>query len=159
MGYRPRIRRGGSTYDLPLPMSVMDLSFMKRTQSVVVPQEDGVFPISNFRGALNVMVSGIIQIGNPQDASRSIGMVTSLLSERDLLTTALIENNEPFIFYTYISGATVAGSEIGETGKGTRFFKDCAVADLNFNTTNRTVRYLPYSFSLLVPDGVEWRSV
>jgi len=159
MGYRPRIRRGGSVYDLPLPVMILDLNFQKRTQTVVVPQEDGVFPVSNYRGSLNVAVSGVIQIGNPQDGDRTIGMVTSLLTERDLMVAALIENNEPLIFYTYVASATVAGSEIGESGKGTRYFKDCAAADLTFNVTNRSRRLVMYSFNLLVPDGVEWRSV
>jgi len=160
MGYRPRIKRGGTTYDLPLPLMQIGERFSRRVRQTVVPLQDGVFATESTRGALLVSLTGTIIVGNPQDSERSgvaTGMVTNIILEKELLETHLIESNDPFVFYRFVSGATIGGSEYNAAA-GTVFYKDCYCTDLSFDYSNQTVVYLPYSFSLLVPDGVVWHN-
>ena len=156
MGYRPRVQRGAVIYDLPLPLLESGERFSRKTKTVDVPQQDGVFISETKRGALLVSFSGIITLNNQQDNARALGVVTSLQTERDRLVEQFIESNDPFIFYRYIAGATIAGNELNAAA-GTRWYKNCVCEELAFDWTNRTLVQLPYSFTILVPDGVEWR--
>jgi len=156
MGYRPRIRRGAATYDLPLPLMEASERYSRKTKVVDVPQQDGAFISETKRGPLVLSFAGIITVGNQQDSGRTIGMVASVLAERDRLVEQFMESNTPFVFYRFIAGATIAGNEINSAA-GTRWYKNCVCEELSFDWSNRTVDHLPYSFTLLVPDGVEWR--
>ena len=155
MGYRPRIRRGGTTYDLPMPLLAMGEAFSRRVRTTEIPLQDGLFATESTRGALQLNFNGSIIVGNQQDNARAIGMVATIMAERDLMIEHLNGSDEPFIFYRYIPAATLGGVEYGDTVK-TRWYKDCWCTNLSFDFSNRTVVHLPYSFTLLVPDGVEW---
>lgn len=158
MGYRPRIQRAAGFYDLPLPVKQTTETFTKRVGTSEVPLQPGVFVKSLVQGPLTLSFAGLIVVGNPQDADRygSLGMVNNIIEEKDLLVDWLQQNNNsPFTLYRFVDGATLGGTEFGLTGQ-TRFYKDCVCSDLQFAHTNQTTRVLPYSFSILVPDGNEY---
>lgn len=160
MGYRPRIMNGSSHYDLPMPIMQFSERLANRVTTSEVPLQQGVIPTAKQKDAIQITVSGAITVGNPQDSTRTdgytqVGMVSDIELEKRLMIDALMDQLGPFVFYRYISGALLGGVEVGDTAK-TIWYKDCFCLDLSFDRTNRTKRVLPYSFTLLVPDGTDW---
>lgn len=153
MGYRPRIERGAATYDLPLPLRMVRERHTRKVTSAEVPLQDGVLVSNSVLGALQVSFAGLLCVNNPQDDTP----ITSIMEGKENLEEYLIEDDEPFIFYRFIEGATVCGIEIGPASAGTRWYQDCICTSLTFDFTHQTVVVLPYSFALLVPDGKEWK--
>jgi hypothetical protein len=151
MGYRPTIQRAAGLYQLPLPLMQREVSLGMRVQKTEVPLVAGMLPRSSVRKEAYFNCSGLIVIGNPQDDDRTLGMVTSLDVEQDLLTEWLIGTPEPFTFYTHVDGAEVGGVEFGFAKD--RFYKNCLCEDLRFSDTNKSTLVRTYSFTLFVPDG------
>lgn len=156
MGYRPRIQRAAGLYDLPLPMRQTTESFQSRIGVSEVPLQPGTLIRSSTRGAATVMFSGMIVVGNPQDEDRvgGMGMVTDIIEEKDRLYEWLKGTDEPFTFYRYIHNAEVGGTKFSHNK--TRFYRNVLCQDLEFAHSHQTPRVLPYTFSLLVPEGVEY---
>ncbi len=158
MGYRPRIQRAGGTYDLPLPLLQSTEDFTRRIGTSDVPLQPGTLIRSSVIGAATVAFSGLIVVANPQDADRTgdvTTMVSDVMLERDKLIEWLTGSDEPFTFYRYVAGATIGGTQFGSTSL-TRFYKNVLCSGLNFAHTHKSTTVLPYSFNLLVPDGVEY---
>ncbi len=159
MGYRPRIARAGSVYNLPLPLKQTNEKHSRINQQVSIPLQAGVLVTDSHRGPLQIAFSGTIVVGNPDDAERSEGMVTSIITENALHEEWRIENDEPFVFYRFIDGETIGGFERGPADSGTRWYQGCFCSNLSFSFSSQTIEHLPYSFTLLVPDGVEWTEI
>ena len=156
MGYRPRVQRGGSTFDLPLPLTRMNEAHRRKVKSVHVPLQNGVIIANSQLSGMQVTFSGKIVINNPQDIDRSVGKVTSIIVEKQRLEEWLIEDDDPFTFYRYVKNATVGGAILGDN-TNTKWYADCVCTSLNFDFSVQSVEYLPYAFTLLVPAGVEYK--
>jgi len=141
----------------------IDEQHTREVKTSKVPLQAGVLVSTSTRGSMTITFGGIIVVGNPQDAGRTgaaTGMVTNIITEKSLMEAWLLESDEPFTFYRYITGAKIySGGNAVEYNAGakTRFYKDVFCTALNFSFTNKSREILPYSFTLLVPDGVEWR--
>lgn len=155
MGYKPRIQRAAGIYDMPLPIAQVSESFTRRVSSTEIPLQAGVLVGTTRRGAAQVQFSGMIVVQNPQDDDRADGMVYSTGIEKTRLTEWLLESDEPFTFYRYIKGAVIGGTNFHDE-LGTRFYRNCLCTQLDFAHSNQSNYVLPYSFTLLVPDGTEW---
>ena len=152
MGYKPRIQRGGSSLDLPLPLRKISERHVRKIKSVQVPLQAGVLVANSLRGAMLVSFAGIIKVNNSQDDTPW----TSIIDAKHDLEMWLLENDEAFIFYRFIDGETINGVELGPANAGTRWYKNCFCSSLNFEFTSSTVYTLPYTFTILVPDGIEY---
>lgn len=147
MAYGPTVRRGSVLYKLPLPIMQTSEQYGQDVRSTKVPLQNGIL-ISNMQlQALVVSFSGIICVRNPQDQNRTgavNGWVTDILTEKANL-------------WTYLLGQQVAMTKFYRYATGTkRWYQNCVCTSLTFEFSNRTVNYLPYSFSLLVPEGKEY---
>lgn len=156
MGYRPRIERGGVHLDLPLPLMKIAERAGRTVRKSTVPLQPGVLVSATTRRERILTFNGKIVIDNPQDADRARGVVDSITGEKSVMDLWLVENDEPFVFYRFIKGATIGGSVVGFNNTQDRWYEGCICTDLTFDWLHSTVRVLPYSFTVLVPDGVEW---
>lgn len=144
MAYAPTVRRGATVYQLPLPLLTTGERFGQDVRSTKVPLQNGILVSNTQLQAAEISFSGIICVGNPQDRNRvgaATGMVTSILTEEDRLISYLFGAQIPMTkFYRYYTGTK-------------RWYQNCICTSLTFDHSSRTVNYLPYSFSLIVPDG------
>lgn len=160
MGYRPRIVYGEvqTTYDLPMPVMSTPMRTGRVPTTFEIPLVDGVFLSRSKRGSGQLSLSGIMTVDNPQDTLRAglaAGCISNISAEVEIMQQVLLYNALPFYLYRYIAGATLGGMEFSAAAN-TRYFQNCVCTELFFDWSNRTVRHLPYSFTVLVPDGVEW---
>lgn len=143
-GYAPTVRRGSTVYQLPLPLLSSDERFGQDVRSSKVPLQNGII-VSNIQlQAAEVQFSGVIVVSNPQDRYRAgavSGMVTDTWIEKTRLITYLLANQLAMTkFYIFSSGTKY-------------WYENCICTSLQFSNSSRTVKHLPYSFTLLVPDG------
>lgn len=160
MGYRPRAIRQGLNYDLAVPLMTTNENFTRRVAATEIPLQPGALIGSSARGTATISISGLIVIGNPQDADRSglvTGMVTSLEEEKKNMLLFFNDPDSPFDFYRFITGAELGGVNYGNDN-GTIFYRQCYCTALDFPNTNRTTKALPYNMTFLVPDGTMWWS-
>ena len=148
--YAPTVRRGSTLYQLPLPLMQTSEQYGQDVRSTKVPLQNGIL-ISNMQlQAAQISFSGIICVGNPQDANRQgavVGMVTDILVEKDNLWQYLIGQQVALTkFYRYYNSG----------GNTKRWYANPVCTNLQFDFTSRTGLYLPYSFSLTVPEGKEY---
>lgn len=145
--YAPRIVKGSGTLDLSAngytPLTVCDEGFVTRLRTTEVPLMNGAVVFDARRGPATVSFQGVMHI-DPDLYTKE-----DILTRKDDLHTYLIGGTgtpEKFSFYRYYDAST--GNH--------RWYKDCYCQDLQFHWTSRTKVHLPYSFTILVPDGIEW---
>lgn len=147
--YAPRIVSGSSAIDMAAegytPLSVVNETFTNRVRQTAVPLQNGIVVFDIRRGALNLSLQGVMNIANATDPDQIIAM-------KDTLRAILIggtSSPSAFTFYRHYDAATSTY----------RWYRGCVANDLQFDNTNRSVRYLNYSFSLIVPDGIEYSQI
>ena len=153
MGYKPQARRAGQTYYLPLPCMKTSESFTRRVGTSEIPLQPGVLVSTSTRGALSVSFSGKAVIGNPQDED----IITDLTEAHEEMVDFFVNNDQPFTLYRFVAGAMIGGKVYGQDTKS-YYYRNVYCQSLNFDFTNRDNGSFDYSLSIIVPDGIEWRS-
>lgn len=151
MGYKPQATRAGQTIYMPLPMLKLSERYARKVNTSEVPLQGGVLVSTSTRGALSVTLNGIIVKNNPQDNSP----ITDVQAAKDEMMDFFINNDLPFTFYYSKSGAEI--NDVEYPPLGTRYYRNCYASDLSFDRSNKDRQeMLPYSLTLLIPDGIEW---
>jgi len=133
-GYNPTIRRAGMQWNLPRPIDQLNAQHSNSVETVKVPLVGGVTVTDATRGELNLTLNGVLVTDTHADQ----------LEWKKLMYEELIYNTSPFTLFTYY------------TGNYQRFYINCRCRSLKFDHTTRTVRRLPYTLTILVPDGKEY---
>ena len=147
--YAPRIVSGSTSIDMDAlgytPIMVLNENFTNRVRSTAVPLQNGIVVFDIRRGALNLSLQGRLNIPNSSDAD-------IIITRKDTLRSILIGSTSSpstFTFYRHYNVAT----------QTYRWYRNCVAQDLQFDNTSRSVRYLDYSFNLIVPDGIEYSQI
>jgi len=142
--YKPRIQKTTTDYleldPYYLPLEVRDYSYSNRIAMTQVPLQDGAVVYDVRRGPLTLSIQGKLN---------GFTSVEDMLVKQDSLHTYLCGGTTTptsFTFFTYYDA----------TNGNYRWFKGCYSQDLQFHHSSRTKLYLPYSFTVVVPDGIEW---
>lgn len=145
--YAPRIVKGTQTIDLTAgytPLVVVEEQYSNRIRSVEVPLQNGAVVFDIKRGAAVISFQGVISGNNYTQED--------VLAKQDALREFLIgqtSSPEPFTFYRYYD----------TLNNNYRWFRNCYCQDLQFSKGSKVVNYCPYSFTITVPDGVEYESI
>lgn len=145
--YAPRIIKGGQTLELSdgfTPLVSVEEQYSNRVRSVEVPLQNGAVVFDVKRGAATIAFQGVIS-GNNYTAE-------DVLTKQDELRSFLIGqagSPEAFTFFRYYD----------TLNNNYRWFRNCVCNDLQFSKGARVKNYCPYSFSIVVPDGVEYESI
>ena len=134
--YNPMIffSTSAAWFDLPQPVESTTEEYSMDIRTVKIPLQDGIRVIDVSRGPLTLSLSGKIV----KDTHGEVLEVQSYMQQM------LTRTPESFTFYRYYDGA----------GYGI-YYANCYCSNLVFTPTTRTVNYLPYTLSILVPDGKE----
>lgn len=145
--YAPRMIKGGQTLDLTdgyTPLITAEEQYSNRIRSVEVPLQNGAVVFDVRRGAGVVSFQGVISGDNYTSED--------VTAKQDALRDFLMGTNsspESFIFYRYYD----------TLNDNYRWFRNCYCQDLQFSKGSKVVNYCPYSFTLFIPDGIEYESV
>ena len=134
--YDPRIHVGATQFQLPQPVLQWDEKFTLDFKRTKVPLRDGVTLTGITRGALIVTLSGLI----------SKNTRSGVLHAKQRMQDLLINNGgTTFTFYKYYD--TVRDNY--------RYYSGCICKDLSFSPVHNQVFTMAYSFSVVVPGGIE----
>jgi hypothetical protein len=138
--YNPSIQIGGAKLDLPQPLMAREHSFENRITTSIIPLLTGTKVLQATRGALRISFQGTAYI-NP-NANEG---VEDLMNKMDTLEYWLMDlgNLTGFTFWSYYD----------TTSSNYRWYENCFCLDFNVAWGSRTVSFVNYSFSIIVPDG------
>lgn len=141
--YSPRIKRSTSGTLLLhpdyTPLNVVSQQYVNRITSAQIPLQDGAVIFDARRGPVTVSFQGVISNADTPEEMR-LRMTT--------LHTYLIGGKSSplkFTFYRYFN-----------PGVGYRYWRNCVCSDLAFDDGSRTVKHMPYSFTIMSEDGCEY---
>ncbi len=137
--YGPRIEIGATVFTFTpkdMPIRVTSERFTNNMKLVKVPLRDGVNVSGVSRGSLVVTFSGTI----------SKNTTTGILHTKQLLMNMFLNaSGQTFTFYRYYNAAK----------QNYRWYEDCVCKDLSFDFSDKRKISLPFTFTIVVPSGVE----
>ena len=132
--YKPTIKIASVEYFLPQPIRQWSVRAQTRIRSTEIPLRAGSVVGSAVRGSMLIDIQGLISKSSHD----------SVLEEFMDLQDLLLSTVQPFDLYRYYD--TINENYI--------WYDECVCQNLSFDFTHQTVLHLPYSFSVLVPNGL-----
>jgi len=143
--YAPRIVSGAGVLDFTdgyIPLEQVSQHYTNRVRISEVPLRNGAVIFNVQRGPCTISFQGKISADTPED----------MRTKMDNLRTFLVGGTgtpSKFTFYRHYNLTT----------GNFRWWRNCVCNDLDFDDGSRTVRHMPYNFSLTSADGVEYEQI
>lgn len=136
--YRPTIQIGSNFYEVPTPLIQCGERYENVVKTAKIPLVDGIVVTNVSGGPMQVSFAGFIHEDTREE----------MLTEKDNLKSRIC-GQTPFNFYRYYDSAN----------NNYRWYQDSIGINITFDHTHQTVTYVPFTFTILVPDGNEYEQV